>query len=501
MKELEIVIGLEVHVQLGTESKIFCSCSTKFQSLPNTNICPVCCGYPGVLPVFNKRALELAVRVCLAMQCKINKKIYFERKNYFYPDLPKNYQISQYKKPLAEAGFLELPTGKKIKIERIHLEEDAGKLIHKESHSLADFNRSGIALLEIVSCPDIDSPQEAFDYLGYLKLFLQYIDVSNCDMEKGSLRCDANISLKKKEAKELGVKTELKNMNSFRGVKDALEYEAKRQESRIQKGEEIFQETRLWDVDKQKTVAMRTKEEARDYRYFPEPDLLDFFVSDEFINEEKKFIKESPCQKRKRFLAEYGLSEKETEILIANLKMADFFEQAVKFYSKPREISNWLIGPFLELLNSFSDKTPPSKVSGGSTCARLCPQGYEGIPMDKFKAVKITPANFSKIVILFSQKKINNLAAKKVLSLSIATNRDIDEIIEKEELLQVSSKEELISFVEEVIRDNPKPVKEYLNGKLPAIMFLIGQVMKKTKGTANPQVVKEMIEKSFKSRQ
>ncbi|NQT28039.1 MAG: Asp-tRNA(Asn)/Glu-tRNA(Gln) amidotransferase subunit GatB, partial [Candidatus Omnitrophica bacterium] len=276
MSNFEVVIGLEVHTQLKTESKIFCSCSTKFASQPNSNICPVCCGYPGVLPVFNKRALELALRVSLALECKINESIYFERKNYFYPDLPKNYQISQYQMPLGEAGILELSSGKKININRVHLEEDAGKLIHKDDCSWVDFNRTGTPLLEIVSEPDIRSPQEAFDYLTSLKLILQYIGASDCDMEKGSLRCDANISLRRKGDANLGTKVELKNMNSFKGVRAGLEFEAKRQAKAIEKGERITQETRLWDVEKLKTVVMRTKEQAHDYRYFPEPDLLDF---------------------------------------------------------------------------------------------------------------------------------------------------------------------------------------------------------------------------------
>ena len=326
MQEFDTVIGLEVHVQLNTASKIFCACSTKFENPPNTNICPVCCGYPGVLPVFNKRALLLAIRVALSLNCKINKKIYFERKNYFYPDLPKNYQISQYKMPLGERGKLALRTEKTIGITRVHLEEDAGKLIHKENYSLVDLNRTGTPLLEIVSNPDITSPQEAFDYLTSLKLILQYIGASECNMEKGSLRCDANISLKNKGSEKLGVKVELKNMNTFKGVRDALEHEVTRQAKTLNEGGKIFQETRLWDSERQKTEVMRSKEEAHDYRYFPEPDLLDFFVEEEFIENEKQFVKELPQDRYKRFLDEYKLQELDVDVLISEKFLADYFE-------------------------------------------------------------------------------------------------------------------------------------------------------------------------------
>lgn len=474
MSDFEIVIGLEVHTQLKTESKIFCSCSTKFQSPPNTNICPVCCGYPGVLPVFNKRVLELAVRVSLALKCKINESIYFERKNYFYPDLPKDYQISQYKMPLGEGGFVELFSGKKININRVHLEEDAGKLIHKEDCSWVDFNRTGIPLLEIVSEPGIRSPEEAFDYLTYLKLILQYVDASDCDMEKGSLRCDANISLRKRGEVKLGTKVELKNMNSFKGVRAALEFEAKRQAKAIEAGEKITQETRSWDVEKLKTVVMRTKEQAHDYRYFPEPDLRDFSISSELIEQEKALVGELPIEKRERFLRDYEIGLKEISILLANCRVADFFEEANKFYSKPQEISNWLLGPFLEQVNNLE-------------------QGFD--------SVKISAQKFSQIVKYFCEKKLNNLAAKKALSLSIATDEDIDSVIEREGLTQVSGEGQLKVFIEEAIKENPKPVQEYLEGKTQAIMFLIGQVMKKSKGKANPQVAREMLEKAIKEKE
>ena len=467
MSNFEIVIGLEVHTQVKTKSKIFCSCSTEFQSPPNTNICPVCCGYPGVLPVFNKKVLEVAVRVSLALKCRINNSIYFERKNYFYPDLPKGYQISQYKMPLGEEGVLELPSGKKVNINRVHMEEDAGKLIHKNNCSWVDFNRTGTPLLEIVSEPDIRSPEEAFDYLTYLKLVIQYVGASDCDMEKGSLRCDANISLRKKGDK-LGTRVELKNMNSFRGVKAALEFEAKRQAKVIESGEKVIQETRLWDVDNLKTVLMRTKEQAHDYRYFPEPDLLDFSVPDELIKHEKSLIGELPIEKKERFIKEYKINQKEIDIILSDPWLANFFEEANRKYSKSQELSNWLLGAFLEQVNTLE----------------------EG-----FDSVKISPQKFAQIVKYFAKKKLNNLAVKKVLSLSITTNRDIDDIIEKENLVQVSGEDQLSLFIQETIKENSKPVKEYLEGKEQAIMFLVGQVMKKSRGNANPQVAKEMLKR------
>ena len=472
MNDFEVVIGLEVHTQLKTESKIFCSCSTNFDSLPNTNICPVCCGYPGVLPVFNKKALELATRVASALGCEVNKSIYFERKNYFYPDLPKDYQISQYKMPLGEDGCVEMSSGKKIRINRLHLEEDAGKLVHRDDCSLVDFNRTGTPLLEIVSEPDIASPLEAFDYLTQLKLILQYIGASDCDMEKGSLRCDANISLRAKGETKLGTRVELKNMNTFRGIRAALEFEAKRQEKVLEKDEKIIQETRLWDAKKLKTLVMRRKEEAHDYRYFPEPDLLDFSVSDELIKQQSSLVGELPLKKRVRFLEEYKLSEKEIDIIITNKLLADFFEETVKVLPKPAQVSNWLLGPFLEQLKSLE---------GG------------------FNSVKISAQNFAKVVEYFIDGKLNNLAAKKVISLAVATGQDPDVIIEKEKLVQVSGEDELNTFVDEAVSQNPKAVGEYLSGKDQAIMFLVGQVMKKTKGKANPKVARQMLERRIKS--
>ena len=468
MNDYDIVIGLEVHCQLKTVSKIFCGCSTAFENPANSNICPVCAGYPGVLPVFNERALSLGVRTSLALNCKINEKIYFERKNYFYPDLPKNYQISQFKQPLGEKGFIELLSGRKIGITRVHLEEDAGKSIHKENYSLVDLNRTGTPLMEIVSEPDMVSPQEAYEYLTALKILLRYIGVSDCDMEKGSLRCDANISLKKKGETKLGTKVELKNMNSFKGVRDGLNFEALRQEKALNSNEKIFQETRLWDDISGKTVVMRTKEESHDYRYFPEPDLLDFSIPLSLIEQEKPNVGETPLKRRARFLSVYGLGEKEADTLISEPAFAEFFEAACKYFNDPKKIAGWFLGPLLEQANILADK---------------------------FEGIKITPEKFALVVKYFSDGKLNNQQAKKVLSFAAATNEPVDKIIEHEGLTQVSDRSAIEALAKETVAENAKVVEEYKGGKQQAIMFLVGQVMKKSKGKANPQMARGLLEK------
>lgn len=471
MKEFDTVIGLEVHVQLSTRSKIFCSCSTQFEAPPNTNICPVCCGYPGTLPVFNQEALKLGAKTAIALNCKISQSIYFERKNYFYPDLPKNYQISQYISPLGFEGFLKTPSGKKVGIERVHLEEDAGKLIHKKDYSLADFNRAGIALLEIVSSPDISSPQEAFDYLNSLKLLLQYIGASTCDMEKGYLRCDANISLKEKNSSLFGTKVELKNMNSFKGVRQALEYEEKRQARQLNQKEAIIQETRLWDADQLITIPMRSKEEAHDYRYFPDPDLPDFLVSKELIKSQELALGELPLSRSRRFLSQYQLSQQESDLLIENKELADFFEDVLKFYNRPKKVHKLIFGPFLEQVNLLEDK---------------------------FGGVKISAKDFAKVVQYFDEGKINNIAVKKILSLALPSQKSVDQIIEAEQLLQLSDRSDLESVAETVLADSQKAVKEYQQGKQEAIQFLVGQMMRATRGRANPQIVKQILERRLR---
>ncbi|MCF7869852.1 MAG: Asp-tRNA(Asn)/Glu-tRNA(Gln) amidotransferase subunit GatB [Candidatus Omnitrophica bacterium] len=467
----DTTIGLEVHVQLNTESKIFCSCSTEFESPPNCNICPVCSGQPGVLPVFNKKALSLGLRAALSLNCKINESIYFERKNYFYPDLPKDYQISQYKSPLGHEGSIQINKNKKIGIERVHLEEDAGKLIHKDKYSLVDFNRTGIPLLEIVSHPELTSPDEAFDYLYSLKLILQYMGVSTCNMEKGYLRCDANISLKEKGADSFGTKVELKNMNSFKGVKAGLEYEVKRQAAQLKDKKIIVQETRLWDSDKLKTVVMRSKEEAHDYRYFPEPDLPDFIISKKMIDQEKESLGELPKAKRERFINQYQFNEKESCLLVENKQLADFFEKVLNFYKQPKKIYKLLFGPFLEQVNLLK---------GG------------------FDSVKISAKDFAKVVKYFSENKINNLGVKKIISLTIDSNNDVDKVIKKEGLIQLSDEKGIEKIAEEILVNNSKAVQEYKQGKAQAIQFLVGQIMKETRGRANPQLARNILERRLK---
>jgi aspartyl-tRNA(Asn)/glutamyl-tRNA(Gln) amidotransferase subunit B len=350
MEEYEIIIGLEVHVELLTKSKMFCSCSTEFGSPPNKNICPVCTGMPGVLPVINKKAVELAIKTAIVFNSNISSFCRFARKNYFYPDLPKNYQISQYEEPLATGGFLEVD-GRKINFKRIHLEEDAGKLLHSEkgNFSYVDFNRSGIPLLEMVTEPDIRSPEEAEKFLEKLKKILEYLEISDCNMEEGSLRCDANISVRKKGENLLGVKTEVKNMNSFKSVRKALLYESKRQIEILKKGERIIQETRLWNEKQQITEPMRTKEEAHDYRYFPEPDRVPLEIDEKWISEIKSQIGELPDERKERFKNQYKLSDYDANVLTSQKGIADYFEECVKLYKNPKIVANWIMDQLLSL--------------------------------------------------------------------------------------------------------------------------------------------------------
>lgn len=471
MSEFEAVIGLEVHTQLSTDSKMFCGCPNEFGQPPNSLVCPVCMGLPGVLPVLNKRALDLGLRVAVALGCKIQKEIAFERKNYFYPDLPKNYQISQYAKPLAEDGYLSI-NSKTVKIKRVHLEEDAGKLIHKQNYSLIDLNRAGVPLLEIVSYPQIYSSQEAYDYLKELKLILQYIKASSCDMEKGFLRCDANISLRKKGVTSLGVKTELKNMNSFRQVKEALEYEIKRQEKILHSNNTLLQETRLWNEDVKKTLPMRTKEEAHDYRYFPEPDLVIYKLNKEDIQREKEAIVALPSERRKRFIEQYSLGKKETEIIISDLALSFFLEDCFKYYDNVGKLSNWIIGPLLEVLHNKNIEASD---------------------------IKLSPLHFAKLVRMTEEDKITNLVAKNILQEIIDKDQDPELVVQERDLASLSDEDELIQLVRGTLKENPKPAKDYLDGKEQALMFLVGQVMRKTKGKANPNKLKELFKKALKT--
>ncbi len=468
------MIGLEVHLHLKTKTKAFCGCSTEFGQEPNSQACPVCLGFPGSLPVLNKVAFDYAIKVALALNCKVQEYTKFDRKNYFYPDLPKNYQISQYDLPISKDGFLNIDSDGKLKrigITRVHLEEDAGKLIHQEDKSLVDFNRAGIPLLEIVSEPDINSPQEAYEYLTHLKSVIEYLDVSDCDMEKGSLRCDANISLRKEGVKELGVKTELKNMNSFKAVKDALGFEAQRQAEVLNNGESIIQETRLWDARELKSVPMRTKEEAQDYRYFPEPDLTAFIISKDKIEEIRKTIPELPKERMQRFMKDYALSEYDAKILVSNKYNADYAEECFKAWPdmNKKPVANWLIGPL-------------AATAGSSNI--------------EISEVNIPAQNFLELIDLVEKKQIiSNLTGKAVLEEMASTGKPPSVIIQEKNLAQISDESVLEKDIKEIIRDNPKSVEAFKSGKENAVMFLVGQVMQRTKGKANPKIVQEILKR------
>jgi len=472
-KNYETVIGLEVHVQLDTDSKIFCSCSTEFGSEPNTNTCPVCLGLPGTLPVLNKKAVDYLVMTGLALNCEIATYSKFDRKNYFYPDLPKAYQISQYDLPIAKDGFIEVETEEgthKIGITRIHLEEDAGKLIHegsidRSSGSLVDYNRTGVPLAEIVSEPDIRTPEQAREYLNYLKKTLEYLGVSDCNMEEGSLRCDANISLRPRGDKEFGTKVELKNMNSFKAIEKALAYEQKRQRQMIDAEETIVQETRTWDEDKSKTISMRGKEEANDYRYFPEPDLVPLEINESWENEIKEKLPELPAVRKKRFIEDYDLPEYDADVLTDSRELADLFEECVSEYEDAKEVSNWIMGEFLRLVNEEKMEVEETKITGQL---------------------------LGKMLKMMDEDVISSKIAKTVFEEMFYTGKDPEDIVEEKGLKQISDEDKLEKLVEEIIEDNPDVIEDIRNGKDKAIGYLVGQVMKETKGKANPQMVNKM---------
>jgi aspartyl-tRNA(Asn)/glutamyl-tRNA(Gln) amidotransferase subunit B len=470
----ETVIGLEVHVQLKTKSKLFCGCSTEFGAPPNTHACPVCTGMPGVLPVVNRRAVQYAIKSALALNCEVASRSIFARKNYFYPDLPKNYQISQYEEPLAQKGYLEIGTDggkKKVGITRINLEEDAGKLLHSIGSreidgSLVDFNRCGVPLLEIVSFPDIKSPEEAYTYLTTLKNILRYLEVSDCDMEKGSLRCDANVSVRLVGKKELGVKAEVKNMNSFRAIQKALEYEVKRQIKALESKERIVQETRLWDEKKEKTYPMRSKEEAHDYRYFPEPDLVPLIVEKEWVKNIRQTITELPDRRRERFVREYKLSEYDAGVLTAEKALANYFEQVVKLYNNPKAVTNWVMVELLGRLNAVNKEVEESPVS---------------------------PGQLAELLKLMEKGTISGKIAKAVFEEMFNTGKNPQVIVQEKKLVQITDEKEIDKIVEEVIKENPDAVEEYGKGKDKTIGHLVGQVMRKTQGKANPQLVNKIL--------
>ncbi len=473
-------IGMEVHVELKTESKMFCACKNELglDRVPNTNICPVCTGQPGALPVANEKAIEYVVRAGLALNCQIAKISKFDRKNYFYPDLPKGYQISQYDQPLCEKGFLEVG-GRKIGITRIHLEEDTGKLIHQKGtdHSLVDFNRSGVPLMELVTEPDIESAEEAKKFCEELQLILRYIGISDADMEKGQMRCEANISIAKSGAKKFGTKVEVKNLNSFRSVEKAIEYELKRQEEALENGEKLVQETRGWDEGKMATYSQREKESAHDYRYFPEPDLPPLELSEEYVRKIECELPELPAQKIERFQKEYNLPEHDAEVLARDKHLAEFFEDSVsegcELCAKVDKISKLAANYILsELKKYLDDKT--------------------GI-----QDLKLTAENFGELMSIIALEKINSSAAQKVLAEMIKTGADPEHIIDEKNLGQIEDDSEIEKIVKKVISENPDPVSDYKSGKEAALQFLLGQIMKESRGKAEPKKAIEIIKNNI----
>lgn len=472
----ETVIGLEVHAELSTNTKIFCSCATEFGAPPNTHTCPICLGHPGVLPVLNEKALEYAIKASLALNCDIAQESKFDRKNYFYPDLPKAYQISQYDQPIGSNGWIEIEVDgkkKKIGITRLHLEEDAGKLVHAANgqESLVDYNRVGVPLVEIVSEPDIRSPEEAKAYLEKLKAILQYTEVSDVKMEQGSLRCDANISLRPTGQEAFGTKTELKNMNSFSGVQKGLEFEQDRQQNVLQEGGTVTQETRRWNEQSGKTVVMRSKEEAHDYRYFPDPDLVKMDIDRAWVEDIRSTIPELPDERRNRYMNEYGLPEYDAGVLTASKDTADFFDQAVQSGADAKAVSNWMMGELLGYLNA---------------------QELE------LKDVRVTPQGLGQMVKLIDAGTISSKIAKKVFKEMMETGKDAETVVEEQGLKQISDEGELKGIVQEIVANNPQSVTDFQNGKDKAIGALVGQVMKATKGKANPQMVNELLREEMK---
>ncbi|MGM0498819.1 MAG: Asp-tRNA(Asn)/Glu-tRNA(Gln) amidotransferase subunit GatB [Bacillota bacterium] len=470
----ETVIGLEVHVQLDTASKIFCGCSTEFGKEPNENTCPVCLGLPGTLPVLNKKVVDYAIMAGLALNCDIAEYSKFDRKNYFYPDLPKAYQISQFDLPVAKNGKIEIETDAgifNIGVTRVHLEEDAGKLIHEGSidnsqGSLVDYNRTGVPLIEIVSEPDMRTPAQAKAYLTELKMIMEYLDVSDCNLEEGSLRCDANVSLRPVGQEEFGTRAELKNMNSFSAVEKGLEYEVKRQREILEEGREVVQETRTWDESLNKTISMRGKEEAHDYRYFPEPDLVPLEINEAWKEEMRKEIPELPREKYKRFISELGLPEYDAGVLTGDKDLALFFEEVLKDYDDPKNLSNWMMGEFLRLLNENNQS-----------------------PFDS----GISPINLAKMLKMIDEDVISGKIAKEVFEKMYNSGNDPETIVEEEGLKQISDQDELENIVDGIIGENPDAVEDVKNGKDRAIGFLVGQVMKETRGKANPGLVNQML--------
>ena len=470
-KQYETVIGLEVHVELATKTKIFCSCSTAFGGAPNTHTCPVCTGMPGSLPVLNKKVVEYAAAVGLATNCTITQNCKFDRKNYFYPDNPQNYQISQLYLPICRNGSVEIETeeGKKtIGIHEIHMEEDAGKLVHDEWEgvSLVDYNRSGVPLIEIVSEPDMRSAEEVIAYLEKLRMLIQYLGASDCKLQEGSMRADVNLSVREVGATEFGTRTEMKNLNSFKAIARAIEGERARQIDLIESGEKVVQETRRWDDTKEYSYAMRSKEDAQDYRYFPEPDLVPIVISDEWLDEIRAAQPEFRDEKKARYQKEYDLPEYDADIITGHKKLADLFEATTALCRKPKKVSNWLMGETMRLMKEQSVE-----------------------PED----LKFSPGNLAKLIALADAGTINGNVAKEVFEKIFAEDIDPDQYVEEHGLKTVNDEGALRSTIEQVIRENPQSVDDYHNGKEKAIGFLVGQTMKAMKGKANPAMVNQIL--------
>jgi len=474
--QFEPVIGLEVHAQLKTKTKIFCGCSTAFGAPPNTHVCPVCLGMPGVLPVLNRAVVEYAIRMALATHCTITRESRFARKNYFYPDLPKGYQISQYELPIAEHGYADiaLPDGtiRRIGITRIHMEEDAGKSTHDPHRpvSLVDYNRTGVPLLEIVSEPDLRTPEEAGAYLRQIRSILRYLDISDGNMEEGSFRCDANVSVRPKGETVLGTRTELKNINSFRYVEKALAYEIDRQIEVLRDGGRIVQETRLWDSAKNRTVSMRGKEEAHDYRYFPDPDLVPLVIDDAWIAATEKDLPELPDQRRARFVEQYILPEYDADVLTAGRDVADYFEACAGGIKNPKLASNWIMGELMGLLNAEGKSIDQSPISAEA---------------------------LAELIGLIEYGVISGKIAKTVFGEMAATRKAPKVIVEEKGLLQVSDTSAIEPVIDRIIAANPVEVEKYRAGNAKLFGFFVGQVMKETKGKANPQMVNELLKRKL----
>ncbi len=473
----ETVIGLEVHAQLKTKSKIFCSCSTQFGAEPNENTCPVCTGMPGVLPVLNKKVVEYAAKMGLAIDCEINRKSVFARKNYFYPDLPKGYQTSQFELPICERGHVDIVTeksgAKRVGVTRIHMEEDAGKNIHSsaDNASYVDLNRSCVPLIEIVSEPDMRSPEEAVAYLKALRSILVYLDICDGNMEEGSFRCDANVSVRPFGQEAFGTRAELKNLNSFKHVQKAIEYEVARQIDLVEDGEQVVQETRLYDANKGTTHSMRGKEEAHDYRYFPCPDLVPLVLKEEWLAQWKSELPELPKAREKRFMEQYGLPAYDAEVLTAERDLSEYFEAAVVAFNEPKKIANWMLTEILRELNA----------TGGTV-----------------GGLKLTPQKLAALVKLVEEGQISAKSGKDILPELLETGADPAELVKAKGLVQISDTSALAADIDAVLAENPKELADYRAGKTKLMGFFVGQIMRRTKGQANPAVVNQLLAEKLK---